>query len=403
MDSVIKLLAISDHVREIMVIEYMSFPSPWDEETFLITLEDERSNSFVAIEDGMVVGYCLALNLANMVHILNLAVHPDYRRRGIARQLVKEILMDAAIKDKVYAVLEVRKSNVPARSLYASMGFSHASTWSRYYTDTNEDAAIMVKDVRSAMVQDVECTVIRNVEVAAQTFHIILEGELPLSAPGQFSMVQISNGMEPFLRRPLAILGQKSKRQELLYRIRGEGTRILSGKKRGETLKVLGPLGIGFTRHDGKKIVYVAGGIGLPAVLSLAERIKSGHLIIGAKNRYDLPLLERIQATPNTEIIIMTEDGSLGNKGLATDAIGDVIKDGDGGGDTIIYACGPEGMLKEVSMLAAKTGILCEISLEERMSCGFGACTSCVVRTIKGNKRVCREGPVFNALDIIWG
>ena len=403
MDPVIILLATSNHVREIMVIERMSFPSPWDEETFLITLEDERCNSFVAIEDGMVVGYCLALNLGNMAHILNLAVHLKYRRRGIARQLVKEILMDAAIRDKVYAVLEVRKTNVPARSLYASFGFSHVSTWSRYYTDTNEDAAIMVKDLRSVMVQDVECTVVRNVEVAPQTFHIILEGELPLSAPGQFSMVQISNGMEPFLRRPLAILGQENKRQELLYRIKGEGTSILSGKKEGEALKVLGPLGKGFTRHDGKKIVYVAGGTGLPPVLSLAERIKSGHFIIGAKNRYDLPLLERILAIENTETIIMTEDGSLGKKGLATDVISDVISNGDQGEDTIIYACGPEGMLKEVSMLAAKTGILCEISLEERMSCGFGACTGCVVRTIKGNKRVCMEGPVFNALDIIWG
>jgi dihydroorotate dehydrogenase electron transfer subunit len=403
MDPVIILLATSDHVREIMVIECMSFPSPWDKETFLITLEDERCNSFVAIEDGMIVGYCLALNLADMVHILNLAVHRNYRRRGIARQLVNEILMDAEVKDKVYAVLEVRKSNVSARSLYLSMGFSHISTWSRYYTDTNEDAAIMVKDLRSGMVQDIECTVIRNVEVATQTFHIILEGELPLSGPGQFSMVQINNSVEPFLRRPLAILGQKNKRQELLYRIRGEGTRSLSEKKEGETLKVLGPLGRGFTRHDGKKIIYVAGGTGLPPVLSLAERIKSGHFIIGAKNRNDLPLLERIQAIPNTEIIIMTEDGSFGKKGLATDVIGDVIRDGDYDEDTIIYACGPEGMLKKVSTLAVKTGILCEISLEERMSCGFGACAGCIVRTINGNKRVCREGPVFSARDIIWG
>jgi dihydroorotate dehydrogenase electron transfer subunit len=402
MDPVVILLATSEHVREIVAIECMSFPSPWDEETFIITLEDTRCNSFVAIEDGLVVGYCLALNLANMVHILNLAVHPEYRRRGIARQLVKEILMDAAIKDKVYAVLEVRKTNVPARSLYSSMGFSHMSTWSRYYNDNNEDAAIMVKDLRSGMVQDVECTVIRNVEVANQTYHIILEGELPFSAPGQFFMVQINNGMEPFLRRPLAILGQKINYQELLYRIRGEGTRILSEKKEGETLKVLGPLGKGFTRHDAKKIVYIAGGTGVPPVLSLAERIKSGHFIIGAKNRYDLPLLERIQAIPNTEIIIMTEDGSLGNKGLATDIISDVLRDGENGEDTIIYACGPEGMLKAVSRLAVKTGILCEISLEVRMSCGFVACTGCVVRTMKGNMRVCREGPVFNALEIIW-
>ncbi len=380
----------------------MSFPSPWDKDTFLVTLEDARSNSCVALEEGSVVGYCLALINTNMVHILNLAVHPDFRRRGIAKQLVREILMDATMKDKLYAVLEVRKSNTAARSLYASMGFSHVSTWNRYYTDTNEDAAIMVKDMRSNMVLDIECTIVRNCEVAENTFYMLLEGEHPLCAPGQFSMVQVNRGMAPFLRRPLAILGQDRRHQELLYRVKGEGTRILSGKREGETVKVLGPLGRGFTRHDGKNIIYVAGGTGLPPILSLAERVRSGHFIIGARNRHDLPLLERIQSIQNTQTIVMTEDGSLGRKGLATEAISDVISSTDTPDENFIYACGPEGMLREVCRLAAKTGIPCEISLEERMSCGFGACTGCMVRTVNGNKRVCKEGPVFNALDIIW-
>jgi len=350
----------------------------------------------------MVAGYCLAINNANMVHILNLAVHPGKRRRGIARLMVREILMDAAIQDTLYAVLEVRKSNTAARSLYASMGFSHVSTWHRYYTDTDEDAAIMVKDMRSNKVLDVECTVVSNSHVTENTYHMVLQGEVPLSSPGQFSMVQVSSSMDPFLRRPLAVLGQDSKHLELLYRIKGDGTRILSGKRHGDSVKVLGPLGRGFTRHDGKRIIFIAGGTGLPPVLSLAERIRSGIFIIGSKSRQDLPLLERIESIANTQTIVMTEDGSRGAKGLATDALREALVDIGEGDETVLYACGPEGMLREVSRIAAKTGILCEISLEERMSCGFGACTGCTVRTINGNKRVCKDGPVFNALDVIW-
>ena len=402
MDSLIILLATPSYLNEILGIECLSFSSPWDRDTFLITLEDDRSNSCVAIVNGVIVGYCLAINHTNMVHILNLAVHPEYRRQGIAKEMVKEILIDAAIEDKLYAVLEVRKSNAAARSLYSSMGFSHASTWHRYYTDTDEDAAIMVKDLRSNTVQDVECAVVLNTEVANKTFYMSLEGSLPFFSPGQFTMIQISSGMVPYLRRPLAILGQDRNRLELLYRIKGEGTRILSEKKEGDTIKILGPLGNGFTRHDGKKVIYIAGGTGLPPILSLAERIQSGHLIIGAKSRGDLPLLDRIQSIKNTKAIVMTEDGTLGRKGMATYAMNELVSNGNSIDETIIYACGPEGMLKEIAKLAAKTGIPCEISMEERMSCGFGACTGCVVRTINGNKRVCREGPVFNALDIIW-
>jgi dihydroorotate dehydrogenase electron transfer subunit len=402
MDAVALYPATSDCLREILKIERISFPSPWDEDTFVSTMGDERCIAIVAVADGMVVGYCISLILTAMVHILNLAVHPDYRRKGTARLLVEGILQDALRKDKTYAVLEVRKSNTSARLLYVSMGFSHMSTWHRYYTDTNEDAAIMVKDLRVSQVRDVECRVVGNREVAGETYLMTLKGEFPLSSPGQFAMVQVSSSHEPFLRRPLAILSQDAGHQEFLYRVRGEGTRQLSRKCKGETVRLLGPLGKGFTRHDGKEIIYVAGGTGLPPVFSLADRIRSGRFILGAKSVCDIPVLERLMAIPNTEIIVMTEDGSAGGRGLATDALQDVMAGMGGGDDIIVYSCGPEGMLRETSRIAAEAGVLCEVSLEERMSCGFGACTGCIARTIRGNMRVCREGPVFNAYDIIW-
>lgn len=389
-----------DHLHEIMEIERVSFPSPWDEETFAATLEDERCISAVAVDGGMLKGYCLALKLNSMLHILNLAVRPDCRRTGIGRMLIDRIIRPAA-SEKAFAVLEVRRSNTAARRLYGSMGFSDRSVWHGYYTDTNEDAIIMTKDLRLNAAQDMPCTIVRNDEIAARTFHMVLEGRLPESSPGQFVMVQVNASGDPFLRRPLAILGQDGTTIEILYKVKGFGTEILSNKMAGESVRMLGPLGRGFIRHEGMDIVYVAGGTGLPPIIALAERMKAGRLILGARTRADLPLIGRIRAIPGMETIIVTEDGSLGEKGMATDALRTILPAGGGDG-LVIYACGPDGMLREVTAMARTAGCRCEVSLEERMSCGFGACAGCVVKTTSGNLRVCREGPVFNGFDIVW-
>lgn len=403
MDAITVRTALPEDLAAVIAIERMSFPSPWSMETFATTLEDNRCLSALAFEEGALVGYCFALCLTSMVHILNLAVHPGCRGKGIGRRLIQDILSRSVAFDKVCAVLEVRHSNMPARSLYASIGFSHVSTWRGYYSDTKEDAAIMVKDLKARSALDVMCTVVRNIEVAERTYHLVLEGGMPRAVPGQFAMVQASWTSEPFLRRPLAVLGQKSDEIELLYKVKGIGTEMLSRKNTGERIKVLGPLGNGFTRRSSDHVIYLAGGTGLPPVLALAERIEKGIFIIGAKTKRDLPLLERMASIPHTQTIIMTEDGSLGKTGMATDALKDVLRGVSNKEETVVYACGPEGMLREGMKLAALKGAHCEISLEERMSCGFGACAGCVVRTKGGTMRVCREGPVFNADDIIWG
>ena len=113
--------------------------------TFLAILHDRRSYNLTARYDGEIVGYCFSLGMKNMVHLLNLAVHPDFRRRGIARRLLNEIFSFARSHGKSYVFLEVRKSNDTAKRLYSSMGFTHVSTWQRYYSDSGEDASIMVK------------------------------------------------------------------------------------------------------------------------------------------------------------------------------------------------------------------------------------------------------------------
>lgn len=145
MASLILRKTLWEDIPSIFAIEEVSFASPWSVYIFLAALHDRRSCNLTARFDGEIVGYCFSLGMKNMVHLLNLAVHPDYRRQGIARRLLDEIFSFARSHRKSYVFLEVRKSNDIAKRLYASVGFTHVSTWQRYYSDTGEDASIMVK------------------------------------------------------------------------------------------------------------------------------------------------------------------------------------------------------------------------------------------------------------------
>ncbi|HON38409.1 MAG: ribosomal protein S18-alanine N-acetyltransferase [Desulfomonilia bacterium] len=145
MDSLTLRKTTREDMPSILAIEQASFISPWSVHTFLTILHDRRSYNLTARYDGEIVGYCFSLGMKNMVHLLNLAVRPDFRRRGIARRLLNEIFSFARSHGKSYVFLEVRKSNDTAKRLYASMGFTHVSTWQRYYSDSGEDASIMVK------------------------------------------------------------------------------------------------------------------------------------------------------------------------------------------------------------------------------------------------------------------
>ncbi|HDM32211.1 MAG TPA: ribosomal-protein-alanine N-acetyltransferase [Deltaproteobacteria bacterium] len=129
---------------DMMEIERLSFPEPWDIDTFLATYTDARCKGLSARVEDTVVGYCLATDMRDILHVLNLAVHPDFRRRGIAKKLVGEMVSYARSTAKKAVLLEVRVNNLAARSLYTSMGFRHVCTWKGYYTDTGEDASVMI-------------------------------------------------------------------------------------------------------------------------------------------------------------------------------------------------------------------------------------------------------------------
>ncbi len=240
-----------------------------------------------------------------------------------------------------------------------------------------------------------------NRQVAQDTYLMTLMCELSPFTPGQFLMLRLTSTCEPFLRRPLAILSYNEGAVEILYKVRGEGTSLLAEKKKGEELSVLGPLGKGFSDpRPEEEAVYIAGGTGLPPILAMAERMKRGRLIIGTYTKDDIPLWQRMQNIGGVEITATTEDGSLGIRGVATQALDGLLKTIQQ--PCVIYACGPTGMLKAAASLAKDLGARCEVSIEERMACGFGVCSACAVRTTTGNQRVCTQGPVFDASNIEW-
>ena len=236
--------------------------------------------------------------------------------------------------------------------------------------------------------------VVGNREVAECTYLLTLECDMVSYQPGQFVMLKAGAARDPLLRRPLGIMEYGSGTLALLYKVKGDGTRLISELHQDERVSVLGPLGSGFQPPpENAAVVYVAGGTGAPPLIALASHLKHGRFLFGARNREDIPF----ECLPH-DCQITTEDGSCGTKGLVTQALSGAL----GTGPSMVYACGPVAMLKEVSVLAKAAGASCQVSLEERMACGFGVCAGCAVETLRGIERVCSEGPVFNAEEIIW-
>ncbi len=254
------------------------------------------------------------------------------------------------------------------------------------------------------MIRDIPGEIVFNRKVAPGIFHLKLKvNKFPPSVPGQFVMVKINEGISPILRRPFAIFDSGEDYIEIGYRVVGEGTEILSKKKEGEVVKILGPLGNGFRIKSGSAII-VAGGIGIASLYYLIKELgKKAIVLYGAKSKKEIVFLEIIKRT-GAKIILTTEDGSYPSKGPVTSLLkADLIRKRNS-----IYACGPVAMLKRVAEFAEKYGIECQVSLEARMACGFGICLGCVVPVKNAGSeerdylRVCYDGPVFNSREINW-
>ena len=256
--------------------------------------------------------------------------------------------------------------------------------------------------------------VVKNIEVKKNYYKILLKSDIIVkkSLPGQFVHVRVSSVTEPLLRRPLSIHRVKGSNFEILYEIKGRGTKILSEKKHGEYLDIIGPLGNGFnTRytipacrqawHDTRYTILVAGGIGVAPLFFLAQKLKTKPLVlIGANKRQKLVCVEDFRRLC-CKVKIATDDGSMGFKGKVTELLTRILSTIDYRLSTI-YACGPDAMLRELSKISIRNNMECQASLENFMGCGIGACLACVIKTKNGYKRVCKDGPVFDVSKIIW-
>jgi dihydroorotate dehydrogenase electron transfer subunit len=313
---------------------------------------------------------------------------------------------------------------------------------------------------------DWKLKVVQNKKICDR--HFLLTLELPKNTalayrPGQFFHIECdpkTRDKRPYpltLRRPLSIhrarypgfdpsalawtedipeeirfaLSDHPARIDFLYRVVGEGTERLSRAREGTILKAIGPCGNGFSIGAERTAVIIAGGIGIAPLAALAELLrfcgKDVLVYIGAVEKEMLNLAVTRGAGPGDDdreildavedefrgigaqiLTVCTDDGSLGEKGLVTEMLERGIRDGCVPRESVrLYACGPAGMLKAVADIAAQNALPCEVSLEEHMACGIGACYACTVTVVlpdgsKIKKRVCREGPVFQARDIVW-
>ncbi|MBM3254732.1 MAG: dihydroorotate dehydrogenase electron transfer subunit [Candidatus Omnitrophica bacterium] len=223
--------------------------------------------------------------------------------------------------------------------------------------------------------------------------------------PGQFVQIWFGNNQEVFLRRPFSIHRVRGERLEILYQVLGSGTEAFSKKKPGGSLDIIGPLGSGFklpaaTRKI--KPVIVAGGMGVAPLVFLAKKLAGipKRVLIGAKTSGQI-LCEKEFKELDCDVKIATDDGSRGFKGYVSDLLKKELSD-IGYQSVQIYACGPEPLLKKVAAISSKHNIPAQISLEEHMACGIGACLGCAINTHAGFQRVCKEGPVFDAKEIVW-
>ncbi len=237
--------------------------------------------------------------------------------------------------------------------------------------------------------------------------HFILEllspEELPAILPGQFVQVLVGDSNKTFLRRPFSIhsVDQATNTMRIMIQIKGDGTRKLSKLMEGDLLNMIYPLGNSFTFTDKNPVLLVGGGCGVAPLLMLAQQMNRENIhpaiLIGGKTSQDLLQVDEYRKCG--EVLITTEDGSVGEKGLVS---GHSIFQNEKIEFAKIYCCGPDPMMKSIARIAGKYNIPCEVSLENMMACGFGVCLCCVTPTIHGNQRVCAEGPVFNTKELGW-
>jgi len=236
-------------------------------------------------------------------------------------------------------------------------------------------------------------TIVSNTALTDSVYKMVLSGDTSaITAPGQFVNIQLSG---KFLRRPISVCDYNDTTLTIIYKVVGKGTEAMSTMEAGEKLDILTGLGNGYDLSlSGDLPVLIGGGVGVPPMYNLAKKLiaqgKSVSVILGFNTKSEIFYEEEFKNLGCT-VTVTTVDGSYGVKGFVTNALPENY--------TYFYTCGPEPMLKAVYRASNTSG---QMSFEERMGCGFGACMGCSCKTLTGYKRICKEGPVMQKEEILW-
>ena len=236
--------------------------------------------------------------------------------------------------------------------------------------------------------------ILSNEALTSSVYRMTLEGDTSaITAPGQFVNIRLEG---KFLRRPISVCDWEAGKLTLVYKVVGHGTAQMAAKTPGEALDILTGLGNGYDLTlTGENPVLVGGGVGVPPMYGLAKHLralgKPVQVILGFNTKNEIFYEEEFKALGCT-VYVTTVDGSYGIPGFVTDALKDLSY-------SHFCACGPEPMLKALYKASKTSG---QMSFEERMGCGFGACMGCSCKTLTGNKRICKEGPVMKKEEILW-
>lgn len=249
------------------------------------------------------------------------------------------------------------------------------------------------------------CRVAENKQLGDGLYLLVLDAPKIAAATQCGQFVHIACGEGNMLRRPISICLAENSALHIVFQVKGSGTEWLAARKAGDELDVLGPLGHGFdVKALGSRPIFIGGGIGVPPMLHTANCAKAAgaqpRAILGFRSKGAVILEDAFRSS--CETFVTTDDGSYARHGFVTDVLKEQI-----GAATGIAACGPKPMLKAIADLAKQAGIPCQVSMEERMGCGIGACLVCAC-ALKGEKgetkygHVCKDGPVFNAEEVEW-
>lgn len=236
-------------------------------------------------------------------------------------------------------------------------------------------------------------SIVSNTPLTDSVYKMVLSGDTSaITAPGQFVNIQLTG---KFLRRPISVCDYDAQTLTIVYKVVGKGTEQLASMTAGETLDILTGLGNGYDLAPaGDRPVLLGGGVGVPPLYHLAKRLlalgKEVTVVLGFNTASEIFYEKEFQAL-GCKVFVTTVDGSYGKKGFVTDALPEDY--------TYFYTCGPEPMLKAVYRTTNTSG---QMSFEQRMGCGFGACMGCSCKTLTGNKRICKEGPVMRKEEILW-